>query len=200
MKSVLISIQPKWCELISSGKKTIEVRKTAPKEVPFKAYIYMTKGKQMILENNKNVCLTWTQEVIGEFVCDWVEKLEEQVILGGLYYSKYKDVIDYELNERTCLDNFELLNYGKGKPLYGLHLTEVKIYDEPRELSEFSRYGYIKIEHKGTGYVFCDNTQCKYCESGEVIAGLYRPPVCRKGGCKITRPPQSWRYVEKVEE
>ena len=24
MKSVLISIQPKWCELIASGKKTIE--------------------------------------------------------------------------------------------------------------------------------------------------------------------------------
>lgn len=26
MKSVLISIPPKWCELIASGKKTIEVR------------------------------------------------------------------------------------------------------------------------------------------------------------------------------
>ena len=39
-KSVLISIQPKWCELIASGKKTIEVRKTAPKlETPFKCYI-----------------------------------------------------------------------------------------------------------------------------------------------------------------
>lgn len=25
MKAVLISIQPKWCELIASGKKTIEV-------------------------------------------------------------------------------------------------------------------------------------------------------------------------------
>lgn len=31
MKAVLISIQPKWCELIASGKKTIEVRKTRPK-------------------------------------------------------------------------------------------------------------------------------------------------------------------------
>ncbi len=26
MKSVLISIQPKWCEFIAIGKKTIEVR------------------------------------------------------------------------------------------------------------------------------------------------------------------------------
>ena len=31
MKAVLISIQPKWCELIASGKKTVEVRKTKPK-------------------------------------------------------------------------------------------------------------------------------------------------------------------------
>ena len=31
MKSVLISIQPKWCELIANGGKTIEVRKTKPK-------------------------------------------------------------------------------------------------------------------------------------------------------------------------
>ena len=48
MKSVLISIQPKWVEKICReiGKdenskpiyeKRIEVRKTAPKEVPFKA-------------------------------------------------------------------------------------------------------------------------------------------------------------------
>ena len=44
MKSVLISIQPKWCELIANGKKTVEVRKTKPKlETPFKVYIYMTK-------------------------------------------------------------------------------------------------------------------------------------------------------------
>ena len=43
-KAVLISIRPKWCELIASGKKTIEVRKSRPKmEPPFKCYIYCTK-------------------------------------------------------------------------------------------------------------------------------------------------------------
>lgn len=50
MKSVLIAIRPKWVEKITSGEKTIEVRKTAPKEVPFKAYIYCCKG------NNGNAC------------------------------------------------------------------------------------------------------------------------------------------------
>lgn len=49
MKAVLISIQPKWCEMIASGKKTIEVRKTRPKiETPFKCYIYCTEGKDTV--------------------------------------------------------------------------------------------------------------------------------------------------------
>lgn len=46
MKSIMISIQPKWCAKIESGAKTIEIRKTRPKiETPFKCYIYCTKGK-----------------------------------------------------------------------------------------------------------------------------------------------------------
>lgn len=45
MKSILLSIKPKYVELIASGEKTIEVRKTAPQEVPFKCYIYETKGQ-----------------------------------------------------------------------------------------------------------------------------------------------------------
>ena len=43
MKAVLMSIQPKWCELIASGKKTIEIRRNIPKlDAPFKVYIYCT--------------------------------------------------------------------------------------------------------------------------------------------------------------
>lgn len=57
MKSVLISIQPKWCELIASGKKTIEVRKTKPKlETPFKVYIYCTKDEPLYHSGDKFWC------------------------------------------------------------------------------------------------------------------------------------------------
>lgn len=49
-KAVLISIQPEWCDLIVRGKKTIEVRKTRPRqETPFKAYIYCTKAPQQLI-------------------------------------------------------------------------------------------------------------------------------------------------------
>ena len=44
MDSILMSIHPKYCFLIASGKKTIEIRKTIPKlETPFKVYVYCTK-------------------------------------------------------------------------------------------------------------------------------------------------------------
>ena len=54
MKSVLISIRPKWCALIASGKKTIEVRKTYPKlPTPFKCYIYCTQDKGLSFWKSK---------------------------------------------------------------------------------------------------------------------------------------------------
>lgn len=81
MKSVLISIQPKWCELIASGKKTIEVRKTMPKiDTPFKCYIYCTLSgsNEFFKEDCKGDIAEWNRskmalkkgKVIGEFVCD----------------------------------------------------------------------------------------------------------------------------------
>lgn len=72
MKSVLISIQPKWCELIASGKKTVEVRKTRPKlETPFKCYIYQTK-RSWVYRLLKKLGL-YQGKVIGEFVCDKIK-------------------------------------------------------------------------------------------------------------------------------
>lgn len=190
MKSVLISIQPKWCELIASGKKTVEVRKTAPKEVPFKAYIYQTK-KRWIYK-----LLPWLKErqakVIGEFVCDKVEKYT-----FSNYEAEYR-ITDVELIA-TCLNHPELITYGKGKPLYRLHISDLKIYDEPKKLGEFRKLCIDK-------YQYCQG--CKYGiitlspdeeEYAMYHGGYYDTfdTVCTN---RITRPPQSWQYVEEVEE
>lgn len=170
MKSVLISIQPKWCELIASGKKTVEVRKTAPKEVPFKAYIYCTKKKPNMVSKIIDGCFTiYNGYIIGEFICDKVVKYEEHIEEGGLYYTLKND-----FNEACQLDNWELHDYGKGKPLYAWHISELKIYDEPKELGEFTKpcpYGL---------------SECMYDDR----------PKCYDCNRTITRPPQSWCYVE----
>jgi len=160
MKSVLISIQPKWCELIANGKKTIEVRKTKPKiATPFKVYIYMTKSYDTIFGKGKpkRVCVCGGK-VIGEFVCDEI-----------------LDCRDVNMDD-TCLTVEEWLKYTKGHKgvVYGWHISNLVIYDKPRELSEFR----------------------KECKGGCDIPYLYSPPCenCNKN--KITRPPQSWMYCE----
>ena len=172
MKSVLISIQPKWCKLIARGKKTVEVRKTAPKETPFKVYMYMTKAKPYWFRFVGNGKMEASNgKVIGEFVCNYVEECipDYNPITQEFFYNEWED------SDATCLTAEEQLKYGKGKPLKGLHISELKIYDEPKELGEFRT---IKCTNK--------RRSCSDCKT---------KPDCIK---QITRPPQSWQYIEEL--
>lgn len=170
MKSVLISIQPKWCEKIASGEKTIEVRKTAPKEVPFKAYIYCTKEKKQDDIIWAGVCGDrgkWNGRVIGEFICNNASELDY------VYYWNN----GYEF--ATCLTYRQVSDYGKGKTLYGWHISDLKIYDKPKELNEFRKHCKMTLP------------MCDRCEYYSIWCGR-----CEN----ITRPPQSWCYVEDLGE
>ena len=77
-KSVLISVNPEWCELIASGEKTVEVRKTRPKlETPFKVYIYCTQDKNFnfCTDNGEQYTHIGNGKVIGEFVCKKIDRI-----------------------------------------------------------------------------------------------------------------------------
>lgn len=189
MKKILISIRPQWVEKIASGKKTIEVRKSAPKEVPFKAYIYETKeSKRRYLNdrfnsffNNKSH-YTDMGKVIGEFICDKVYNLVNA--FGGIMFADENlNQLEPQLfRDMSCLTDEQTADYLGDKDGYGLHITDLKFYDKPKELSEFTRpcsYDGICFSCKrfianGMPYGFCDST--------------------------ITRPPQSYMFVEEVKE
>lgn len=132
MKSVLISIQPKWCELIASGKKTVEVRKTKPKlDVPFKCYIYCTANKHGVndlleVHGTDGKIRKANGKVIGEFVC----REMTLATIGGYWILPQK---------KTLIDPLDLMDYADDKALYGWHISELVIYDKPRELSEFHK-------------------------------------------------------------
>ena len=173
MKSVLIAIRPQWVEKIASGQKTIEVRKTAPKEVPFKAYIYCTKEKKqddIIWAGIFGDRGKWNGRVIGEFICNNASELDY------VYYWNN----GYEF--ATCLTYRQVADYGKGKTLYGWHISDLKIYGSPKELSEFSR----PCSYSGLCFS-CKRTSFK--KDGNLLCNT-----------KITRPPQSWMYVEDLGE
>lgn len=192
MKSVLISIQPKWCELIALGKKTVEVRKTRPKiETPFKCYIYQTKGKEKLLDvikdgdsiygdtyHGKTVFVKTNEKssyglhgvyggegkVIGEFVCDEITPLFNVAttswnLLAGNVHEYAKSLV-----RMARLTEEEMHSYAKRKNCYAWHITDLKIYRKPRELSEFLVSGNQTFDY---------------------------PPLV-----KLKRPPQSWCYVE----
>lgn len=209
-KAVLISIQPKWCELIASGKKTVEVRKTRPKiDVPFKCYIYCTKAKEVLLDVVKDgdkvfgntyhgktqfikseegsVCDMWgkRQKVIGEFVCNYIENFAE--------FEYGMDALHRHIVLNACISYREIYDYlGFEKCGYGWHISNLIIYDKPKELGEFFQ-PCIKTEYP----------YCKDCEYGLTpeeakayrdIYPRYFDVPCRN---RITRPPQSWCYVEE---
>lgn len=146
MKAVMLSIKPKYCKLIASGRKIVELRKTRPKiETPFKCYIYCTKDKTPFFlptysKGNLTDSDIWQKgngKVIGEFDCNIIE--------GGYLIS----------------------------PFCAWHISDLVIYDKPKELSEFRK---PLICHRGI-----QNDNCVGCWD-----------------CEIKRPPQSWFYVEEV--
>jgi predicted transcriptional regulator len=144
MKKVLMSIHPKWCEKIFNGQKTIEVRRTSPKqlETPFEVVVYQTKIRFKVRawqENFQSMVFTpnggaedGNGKVIGSFVCDKVYK----IVPDGEYYSNGYDIDDDMLSE-MCLGRGYLTGYGLGYTIYGWHITSPKLFDKPRELSEF---------------------------------------------------------------
>ena len=186
MKSILISIHPEWVDKIASGEKTIEVRKSAPKEVPFKAYIYCTKAKPFIQKIRfGDTAISHTQisknlyngKVIGEFICDKVDKYEPLLFKGQEFYQNFAG----REESQSCLSLREILKYGKGKTLYGWNISDLKIYDKPKELSEFFK---PCSQSK--------NLDCDWLRSHNVCGCSVKQP--------ITRPPQSYMYIEEVEE
>lgn len=174
MKSVLISIRPKWVEKIfhkigeKDGKpiyeKEIEVRKDKPTQVqvPFKCYIYETYDKKYdgigICWEKGNTFEHACKKVIGEFICDRIDR----------YQANDRGWYQYPQGE-TCLLCDEIAGYGKGKTLYGWHISDLKIYDKLKELSEF--------------YKSCNKD-------------ANSPRTCNG---RRKKSPQSWCYVEEYE-
>ena len=177
MKSVLISIQPKWVDKIAIGKKTIEVRKTRPKlQMPFKCYIYETKQTVKYF----SLKFDGVGKVIGEFVCDRIDE-----------YANGEIALSHNTHE-TCLTNCEIADYIERSKAYFWHISDLKIYDKPKELSEFK--DFCKYYYDGKR---CDD--CKYFIDGRGYD--YDESDCGCNGLKpIERPPQSWCYVEELKE
>lgn len=204
--SVMMSIKPKYCELIAAGKKTIEVRKTKPRiETPFKCFIYECKGKEIcklidIPKEQGGGCIDIYEyegcgKVIGEFVCDKIDKIVHAgtsndnlqlciVENGWTYIPLSKEYLLFQIQ----LTLNELDKYSNGGDLYGWHISNPAIYDKPKELSEF----YTLCSEYEREHITSKCGRCRHISFNEFDRCL----ECDcKGEKKLTRPPQSWCYV-----
>ena len=209
-RAVMLSIKPKYCELIASGKKIFELRKNKPKlQPPFKCYIYCTKesykGKYLHTSNQHGKLLFWHNpndttitvqpeeydytayacggKVVGEFVCD-------KIVPVSVYYSGSNDPIANKEFPFFCLTDKEIMDYlGNGVQGWGWHISDFVLYDEPKELSKFRTL--CNGQYK-------DCRKCGYFHSaGSESTGFFES-CCFDGVIPLTRPPQSWCYVQEV--
>ena len=178
MKAVLISIRPEWVARITSGKKTLEVRKNRPKlELPFKCYIYETQGRTETpwIDEDGHTIFKGRGLVIGELLCDTILPIQVEcsspVALGA----------GIEI-PGTCLTDRQILGYlGNGKRGFAWHISKLEIYDASKSLSEFRRICDKECN--------CDGCAKYWANGGD--RGI--------NSLQIKRPPQSWCYVEELK-
>ncbi len=213
MKSILISIQPQWVEKILNGEKTIEIRTTMPKcELPCKVYIYCTKKKPYLYRVNDDNKFELTNKltfqdsscfvrdynaqngkVVAEFTLNKIDKFDSAY--SEWAYSVAPEGSEMPISEtqfiqmaeqKGKLDCNDLLKYFGDEDYiaYMWHIDNLKIYDKPKELSEF----YIET---------IDDDCCVGCPYHETTIGEEPCKNCYGNRKYITRPPQSWCYVEE---
>lgn len=176
---VLASLKPYYYYLIGEKIKTLEIRKSDFKNLPQDVLFYMSKDEKSFAKIPKEFQEKYRKHFgkVGiEFTCD------KSICLD--YYpqdytgmpGKFSEMICKE----SCLSYNEIMAYKKEKLAYGWHISNLKIYGEPKDLSEFK----ISCNRK--------NPCCSCCNR---FTG--KPwDICNS---TITRPPQSYMFVKEVE-
>lgn len=224
-RSVMISVKPRFCDLIAREKKKIEVRKTRPKtEIPFKCYIYCTRAKRseklysngtVIVKDTRKlldpsvrypgskIFQRWNGKVIGEFVCDKIHSVHvPSDIRYCVDFGIWSPLSEKVLND-ACLTAEESLDYAGNKEfIFGWHISDIVIYDKPKELSEFYVEDTEAIKDCKNRFRFGQPESVT--QNGGWINGGYgclkdgEPEWCEKCLKKpLVRPPQSWCYAEE---
>ena len=193
-KAILISIKPKWVAKILNGEKTIEIRKTKPNvDLPVDVYIYCTKDKDILclIDNvwntlkvikGRKLTSEFFGKVLAKFTLNKVEKITPEM---------WSPIKEKEVLNSACLNEFELLDYiskNNGEPdnpFYAWHISNLVIFDKPKELSEFRKYS--GVPH---GYV---DEIIKYTRK---ITNNPNIPL----DDQLTKAPQSWQFIETGEQ
>lgn len=217
MQNILLPISPQSCADIANGNQSIIVKKNMPRiEYPFKCYIYCTKCRQFDslvgsldtlfyypelerfvsfadMERDSINADRLNGKVIGEFVCKKIEPFTPDSQDDSELLSK--------IIEKSLLSFSDLVNYKGNAPiLYGWHISELIIYNQPIEMSDFETIDSEKVKH-------CQYRQRVYQNPDFNNGGqLYGSSYCKKqeDWCSkcykkvLQKAPAQWCYVDKI--
>ena len=195
-KAVLFSINPEWAHRIVDGEKQYEIRKTAPKiPIPYTGYLYMTSGgyewrdpwcTAISPDGRGDNLYNGAQRVIASFVVDKVHTIKN---FGSRFVVDCTEEAETNrIAKESCLNFVDMQKYaGDRKVLYALHITNVKVFDEPKEISDF--------------YRLCPKPNTDTCYGCKYLFKTYTQSGWKHARCTraLKRPPQSWFYVEELE-
>ena len=160
-------------------------------------------------------------KVIGEFVCDSITHYDAELwddetfeCIQEIYepddfaeYGEYEHKLiadnsddDWKRNplvKTSCVSIEELRKYlGQGfHDFYAWHISDLVIYDKPKELTDFIIPSKIGC---------CNDGKCSGCRwfdsgNGFDVEDDCHAPFCTDEYKPLKRPPQSWCYVEECE-
>ena len=149
--------------------------------------MYCTKNLPFLFSTNVEVL---NGKIVAEFICNKVDEILPCTEHNGIHYPVESNHELAEIVKKACLTLRELYDYGVKKvdgcysstsklpKLYGYHITDLKIYDQPKEVGRF-------------------RNPCDGCKKENTERGTEEISPCR--ATLLTRAPQSWQYVEELK-
>ena len=223
-KVIILSIQSQWLEKILTGKKTIEIRKSMPKdcEYPIDVYLYCTKGKPYLYESFSEDWW-WNDGVLEPLADRYGVRLSDFELPEKFHDSESRGwnkllngfiVAKFTLNKADEIYCDRLIN-GVGHTYFYTLEDGTYIYDKCC-LNEYDFFNYLGYKGAGckVGYAWhIDNLQIfdkpmelrEFYENGTLslddflykIYSGYNKYSDYLLGRRLTRPPQSWCYAYK---
>lgn len=202
MKAIMLSVKPKWCVKIANGRKTVEVRKTRPiLDTPFRVFIYCTKGNPKdpyewleLHHYDDSPIQRLNGKVIGEFICRKVEHFDSEysewayaVAPSGSVMPMHESKAFSIMENDGCLTSEDIRGYFPERiNAFFWHISDVVIYDAPKELSEF----HLPPEK------YCEKGLCGGCPYDQVPNEYNECEFDCEWKRPLKKAPQSWCYVE----
>ena len=212
MKSIMLSVQPKWVAKILNKDKTIEVRKQFPKNYIGWVYIYCTKGNGKerlypvaLLDKSNQVFKRAYREdhidnrtnylngkVVARFWCDKVSEIRRFMESDhGEFAFAYWDTKPFpnieNIETKACLTTSELDNYARTKgKIDSVKLNAIHItkLEIFDEPKELGEFCTIRV------------IKCKNCKYHKIECSGISANKCNTRK-PLTKAPQNYCYVEE---